>query len=242
MGKFETMAKKLVNLSESNIYAEALTEWDETKRSTKDAHCLCNHKIRENCHIQNKLNGNTAILGNCCINKLMGYDSGQFFPCIKRVAKDKTKKLNKDVIDFMAKTGAISKSEKAIMSLKSTKVLSEEQKIKYDSVKLELNKRAISLYAPDITFVEDVKDITFGRSLVGILFCIISKSDIYFWKNISINNRNDKAFIKELLPQLKKIKNNDDLCFWLKKFKPFPKTICWRKTKELDDEIIKITM
>lgn len=53
----------------------ALRPWDEAKKEwslltiyDEPSHCVCKHRIVENCVIRNRLTGNTLVVGNVCIN------------------------------------------------------------------------------------------------------------------------------------------------------------------------------
>lgn len=70
MGYIETFKKILLENSDSKLYEEAISEWTYRGESfERKDYCICGHSIEENCPVTNKLNGNTLIIGNCCINK-----------------------------------------------------------------------------------------------------------------------------------------------------------------------------
>lgn len=69
------LPEKLIPMSVGSSWAAASREWelDYIEMLEKDddlEECLCSHyPIRELCHIRNKNNGNTAVVGNHCIGK-----------------------------------------------------------------------------------------------------------------------------------------------------------------------------
>jgi hypothetical protein len=66
----EQFKEALLKVSNSKIYSGAINEWvyqGEVKK--RPGECLCGHFISKNLIINNKINGNSAIVGNCCIKK-----------------------------------------------------------------------------------------------------------------------------------------------------------------------------
>jgi len=67
--------KKLVELSLSDDYDEALNEWIQIdiggkKKVKMETECICERSISNVCSIVNKLNGNMVLCGTTCINKI----------------------------------------------------------------------------------------------------------------------------------------------------------------------------
>jgi hypothetical protein len=60
------------------------------------------------CVLQNKRNGKSAEVGNVCVKKFLGLNSGKIFDSLKRVRDDIAKALNPDAIDFFFEKGVIS--------------------------------------------------------------------------------------------------------------------------------------
>jgi hypothetical protein len=54
--------------------------------------CICGHKIKENCYIENKHDGEILILGNCCINRFIK-DKGR--TCESCGSSHKNRNVNK---------------------------------------------------------------------------------------------------------------------------------------------------
>ncbi len=74
-------------------------EWELDKIHLGVERCLCGHNpIKEICTLKNKYNQKLAIVGNCCVKKFMGIDTGTMFDVLKRVIADHTKNLTAEVV------------------------------------------------------------------------------------------------------------------------------------------------
>lgn len=97
------LQQEIIALSESSIWSEAKDEWEVESiyKVSEPQTCLCGHyPIIEICSLQNLKNGNTATVGNTCVNKFMGLFSDKIFQAVKRIQKDNTKSLNKEAIKY----------------------------------------------------------------------------------------------------------------------------------------------
>lgn len=56
--------------------------------------CICGHFIMERCIIRNRINGETLIVGNCCMKKFIHIDTSKHFDAIRRVRRDITRPFN----------------------------------------------------------------------------------------------------------------------------------------------------
>ena len=69
------LIQRIIELSVADTWEEAKQEWTYlylTHLENEYGKCLCSHyPIVNLCHIQNKINGSKAIVGNCCINKFL---------------------------------------------------------------------------------------------------------------------------------------------------------------------------
>ena len=57
-------------------------------------HCPCGQKIKEHCYITNRITGESTYVGNVCINRFIGIDTGNLFDGLKRIAKDPSANAN----------------------------------------------------------------------------------------------------------------------------------------------------
>ena len=101
---------ELIALSVGDRWPRVLREWDldyiEHLEHGEDSEtCLCHHHpIREVCHIVNDENGNTAIVGNCCVKKFEGdtafKGTHKIFDALKRIREDIDSSANKKLINY----------------------------------------------------------------------------------------------------------------------------------------------
>lgn len=141
---------ELIELSEGNRYPAVLSEWklshiDELEQGEDSETCLCHHHpIREVCHIRNTINGNSAIVGNCCVKKFEGETAfkgtHKIFAALKRIKNDKTASANRELIKYAYKRGII--NERSYLFYKSIwrkRNLTDGQ----ETWKIRLNKKIV---------------------------------------------------------------------------------------------------
>lgn len=95
------LTQEIIRLSYSKVWDIAKLEWVlfEIYEADEPDTCLCGHfPIIEICNLQNKVNGQFATVGNCCVKKFIGLPSDLIFQAVKRVRKDKQKSLNAEAI------------------------------------------------------------------------------------------------------------------------------------------------
>ena len=95
------LTQEIIQLSQSKVWDFAKLEWvlDEIYEADEPETCLCGHSpIIEICNLRNKINGQFATVGNCCVKKFIGLPSDLIFQAVKRVRKDKQKSLNAEAI------------------------------------------------------------------------------------------------------------------------------------------------
>lgn len=138
------LAQGIIALSEANNWDEAKEEWYLENISFHWDTCLCgHHPIRERCHLRNKINHRTTIVGNCCVNKFLGISSNKFFAAVKKVMKDNTKSFNKEIYVMAYEQGIINDWERGfILNIYRKRVLSEKQLFH----KVQINKKILAWY------------------------------------------------------------------------------------------------
>lgn len=108
-----TLIKKILSSSESNNWEEAKKEWDIIYSYIAQYYeqCLCGHyPIKEVIVIKNKINHNSAKIGNCCINKFFEIkDYNKFFKAIHK------NKINKMIIELASDKYVINEWEKEFL-------------------------------------------------------------------------------------------------------------------------------
>ena len=85
----------------------ARREWDlvDVELSEELDNCPCGQEIREHCYIRNRLTGHTTYVGNVCINRFIGIDTGNLFDGLKRIARNHSANANLDLIEHARRLG-----------------------------------------------------------------------------------------------------------------------------------------
>jgi hypothetical protein len=81
MSEFK-LTEEIINRSQSKVWDMAKLEWSLHKiyEADEPETCLCGHfPIIEICTLRNKLNGQFATVGNCCVKKFIGLPSDLIF-------------------------------------------------------------------------------------------------------------------------------------------------------------------
>lgn len=108
------LTTEIINRSQSKVWDIAKLEWSlyQIYEADEPETCLCGHfPIIEICTLQNKLNGQFATVGNCCVKKFIGLPSDLIFQAVKRVRKDNQKSLNAEAIQHAFGKGWINEWE-----------------------------------------------------------------------------------------------------------------------------------
>jgi hypothetical protein len=103
----ERLKSHILPLSRSDQFDVAKGEWDlvSVEISEEWDNCPCGKEIKEHCFIRNRLTGNTTYVGNICINKFIGIDTGTLFDGLKRIHKNVTANANIAVIEYARERG-----------------------------------------------------------------------------------------------------------------------------------------
>ncbi|WP_156294373.1 hypothetical protein [Serratia oryzae] len=108
------LTEEILKRSNAAIWELAKLEWSlyQIYESDEPEICLCGHfPIIEVCTLQNKLDGQFATVGNCCVKKIIGLPSDLIFQAVKRVRKDNQKSLNAEAIRHAYEKGWINEWE-----------------------------------------------------------------------------------------------------------------------------------
>lgn len=110
---FERLKAHILPLSRSTTFEVARTEWDlvGVEISEEFDNCPCGQEIKEHCYITNRVTGASTYVGNVCINRFIGIDTGNLFDGLKRIAGDPYANANLDVIEHGRRMGFIYDSE-----------------------------------------------------------------------------------------------------------------------------------
>lgn len=140
---FERLKAHILPLSQAEDFDAARREWKLIGVEVSDEwdNCPCGQEIKEHCYIQNKLNGHRTYVGNVCINRFIGIDTGNLFAGLKRIASDPHANANEDLIIHAYKLGYIFESEyQFLMSTRRKRKLSDKQL----AWKEKINRRIIN--------------------------------------------------------------------------------------------------
>ena len=127
---FERLKTHILPLSRSEIFEVARTEWDlvSVEITEEFDHCPCGQEIKEHCYIRNRITGQSTYVGNVCINRFIGIDTGNLFDGLKRIAKDPYANANLDVIEHGCQMGYIYDTEyRFLVSTRLKRKLSDKQ-------------------------------------------------------------------------------------------------------------------
>ena len=140
---FESLKEHILPLSKADDFEAARREWNLVGVEIHDEfdNCPCGQEIKELCYIKNQLNGNRTYVGNVCVNRFIGIDTGNLFSGLKRIARDDTANANEDLIIHACKLGYIFKNEyKFLMDTRLKRNLSQRQ----IAWKQKINRRIIN--------------------------------------------------------------------------------------------------
>ncbi|MFU7503843.1 hypothetical protein ACA544_01570 [Vibrio cholerae] len=139
---FERLKEHILPLSNSSDFHQAKNEWLLVGVEIQEDFdcCPCGQPIKELCYIENQLNGNKTHVGNVCINRFIGINTGNLFAGLKRIAKDVNANANEDLVIYAYKIGYIYENEyQFLMQTKNKRSLSEKQ----HAWKQKINRRII---------------------------------------------------------------------------------------------------
>ncbi len=140
---FERLKAHILPLSDGHDFNAARLEWKliGVEVSEEWDNCPCGQEIKEHCYIQNQVNGNTTYVGNICINRFIGIDTGNLFAGLRRIARDPFANANEDLIVHAYRLGFIFESEYAfLISTRHKRKFSEKQL----AWKEKINRRIIN--------------------------------------------------------------------------------------------------
>ena len=128
---FERLKAHILPLSQSDVFEVARTEWDLVSVEITQTfdQCPCGQDIKEHCYITNRITGQSTYVGNVCINRFIGIDTGNLFDGLNRIANDPYANANLDVIEHGRKMGYIYDSEyEFLVSTRLKRKLSDKQR------------------------------------------------------------------------------------------------------------------
>ncbi|WP_062236686.1 hypothetical protein [Aureimonas sp. N4] len=139
---FERLKAHILPRSVAQGFNAARSEWDLrfVEISDEPDHCPCGQQILEHCYIRNRLTHRETYVGNVCINRFLGIDTGNLFDGLKRIRDDLSANANEAVIEYARKNGFLYDREYTFLhSTKLKRKLSSAQ----SSWKVKINRRII---------------------------------------------------------------------------------------------------
>jgi len=140
---FERLKAHILPLSKAKDFESARTEWKLVAVEISDEfdNCPCGQEIKEHCYIENTRTGNKTYVGNVCINRFIGIDTGNLFDGLKRIAEAEIANANEDVIEYANERGFLfDKEYDFLMDTRRKRKLSPKQ-IEW---KRKINRRIIN--------------------------------------------------------------------------------------------------
>lgn len=104
---FERLKAHILPLSRAATFEAARTEWtlDSVEVSDEFDTCPCGQEIKEHCYIRNRVTGHRTYVGNVCVNRFIGIETGNLFDGLKRLKADPKANANAAVIDYAEERG-----------------------------------------------------------------------------------------------------------------------------------------
>lgn len=104
---FERLKAHILDLSVASSFDQAKFEWklDAVEISEEFDQCPCGKEIKEHCYILNTKNGNKTYVGNVCIDRFLGIDTGNLFDGLKRITLNPSANANADLIEYAWENG-----------------------------------------------------------------------------------------------------------------------------------------
>lgn len=99
---FERLKEHILPRSQSPVFDIARREWDLVAVEISDEfdQCPCGQEIKEHCYIRNRETGHETYVGNVCINRFLGMDTGNLFDGLRRIKADENANANDAVIKY----------------------------------------------------------------------------------------------------------------------------------------------
>jgi hypothetical protein len=127
----ENLAAHILPMSRSQVFPVACKEWafESAYISPDWDSCPCGQDIKEQCYIRNRLTGHTTYVGNVCVNRFMGMNTGTLFAGLRRIALDINANANAAVIDYANARGYIygPAELKFLLSMRNTRIATAKQ-------------------------------------------------------------------------------------------------------------------
>src|ERR1700739_3981209 len=104
---FERLREHILPLSRARTFEAARAEWilESVEVSDEFASCPCGQDIKEHCYIRNTLTGHQTYVGNVCVNRFIGIDTGNLFDGLRRIRENPAANPSLAVIAYAESRG-----------------------------------------------------------------------------------------------------------------------------------------
>lgn len=140
---FEVLQAHILPLSRGTTFEAARQEWvlAHVEVSEEWDSCPCGQDIKEHCYIQNTVTGNQTYVGNVCVNRFLGIDTGNLFDGLKRLKVNPKANPNHAVIDYAEERGYIYPAESKFLR---ENVLTRKYTVRQMDWKLKITRRILN--------------------------------------------------------------------------------------------------
>ncbi len=142
----ERLSAHILPLSHASDFESARKEWKlvGVEISEEFDNCPCGQDIKEHCHIENAITKNKTYVGNVCINRFLGIDTGNLFLGLKRISTTPTANANEDLIIHAYKLGYIYENEyKFLMETKLKRKLTLSQLVWKEKINRRITNQTV---------------------------------------------------------------------------------------------------
>lgn len=140
---FERLKAHILPLSQAPTFEAARSEWvlDSIEVSDEFDSCPCGQDIKEHCYLRNTVTGHQTYVGNVCVNRFIGIDTGTLFDGLRRIKENPAANPNLAVIAYAESKGFLfDKEPQFLRSTVRKRTLSSAQK----AWKEKINRRILN--------------------------------------------------------------------------------------------------
>lgn len=139
---FERLKAHIMPLSKATTFELARNEWKVIGAHIEHDwdECPCGQPIKELCFLENKITKHRTYVGNICVNRFMGIETGNLLSGLKKIMKDHASNANTDVIEYAKANGYLFDQEYTfLMETRRKRKLSPKQ----EQWKIRINQRIL---------------------------------------------------------------------------------------------------
>jgi hypothetical protein len=139
---FERLKEHILSLSRAEDFEAAKKEWNLIGFEVQEdfGACPCGQSIKEFCFLENEVTRRKTHVGNVCVKRFIGIDTGNLFSGLRRIMDDVSANANEDLILHAYKYGYIYEREyDFLMSTRMQRILSPKQM----DWKMKINRRIL---------------------------------------------------------------------------------------------------